>query len=79
MITLDELLQKQKAGVAQIAALPDVEKSKLMVYCSLVSDELLKICAKGNKPVDEILANAVRIGFAAGMGVKCQNNQIISR
>jgi len=79
MLDAKEMETRCQAGMKLIEGLPTQEKELLQAYCGLYGDTVLQAAVTSNAPMDEVAANAVRIGMALGLQLSIENGQFVGR
>jgi hypothetical protein len=79
LLNLQQLIDAQKRGEAQLTNLTDEEKTVIQAYCYAAAGGLLQAGVQNKAQFDEIVMNAFRNGIALGCQVEITNRAINRR
>jgi hypothetical protein len=79
MIDAQELKKGHETAGRELDSLQGDENDVLQHYCSLITDEYLKVVANGRAQIDVVIINAIRSGVALGMAISIKNGEVLAR
>lgn len=79
MIDFNDMNKRQQEGLIVIDSLEEDENQVLRHYCSLASEALMKMGAKQQSPIDQMVINAYKYGIALGLRLQATKGKLYSR
>ena len=79
MIDFDDMQRRQLEGFKQVDSLQGDELAVLQHYCSLATEELVKVTDKSFIPKDQLVINALKYGIAMGLRLQITEGEIQGR
>lgn len=79
MIDFDDINRRQQDGLKIIDTLAGDELIVLQHYCSIATEQLVKIGLERDAALNDMIINAYKYGIGLGLRLKVENGQVSGR